>query len=190
MDAAGNLSDPSNTATATTPAASATLHVRARRPTRACRPAAATTNYATANLRADGGTNPAVESFLRFTVTGAPAGSVRSAKLRVYAYSGTVDGPAVYTTNPAWTETAVNWNNRPPRTSATTDDKGAIAANSWVEYDVTPFVTGQRHVQLRPGHDLERRRRHLLARGRHAAARAGRDDRRARHPEARRRRPT
>ena len=92
---------------------------------------------------------------------------MRSAKLRVYAYSGTVDGPAVYTTNPAWTETAVNWNNRPPRTSATTDDKGAIATNSWVEYDVTLLRDGQRHVQLRPRRHLQRRRRLLLARGRH-----------------------
>jgi hypothetical protein len=104
--------------------------------------AAATTNYATTNLRADGGTNPAVESVLRFTVTGAPAGSVRTAKLRVYAYTGTVDGPAVFTTNPAWTETAINWNNRPPHTSANTDDKGNVPANTWVEYDVTSFVTG------------------------------------------------
>ena len=97
---------------------------------------------ATSNLRIDGGTNPAVESLLRFTVNGVPAGSVRSAKLRIHAYSGTVDGPAVYTTEPAWSETAVNWNNRPPRTSATTDDKGAITTNSWVEYDVTQFVSG------------------------------------------------
>ena len=35
---------------------------------------ATTTNYATSNLRVDGGTNPAVESLLRFTVSGAPAG--------------------------------------------------------------------------------------------------------------------
>ena len=77
---------------ATTPAASATLTVSpgGRRARAAC---AATTNYAAGNLRVDGGTDPAVESFLRFTVTGVPAGSVRSAKLRVYAYSGTVDGP-------------------------------------------------------------------------------------------------
>ena len=36
----------------------------------------------------------------------------------------------------------INWNNRPARTSAATDDKGAIAANSWVEYDVTSLVGG------------------------------------------------
>ena len=140
LDGAGNVSDPSNSASATTPAASATFTFSPEADART-QASAATTNYATSNLRVDGGSNPAVESLLRFTVTGAPAGSIRSAKLRIYAYSGTVDGPAVFTTNPAWTETAVNWNNRPPRTSATTDDKGAIATNSWVEYDVTSFVT-------------------------------------------------
>ncbi len=141
VDAAGNASDPSNEATATTPAASA-LFTFAPDADARVQASAPTTNYATSSLRTDGANNPAVESFLRFTVTGAPAGSVRSAKLRVRAYTGTVDGPAVYATNPAWTETAINWNNRPPRTSTAHDDKGAIAANTWVEYDVTPLVSG------------------------------------------------
>ena len=48
----------------------------------------------------------------------------------------------MYTAGNSWTETTVNWNTRPPRTSGTTDDKGAIATNTWVEFDVTPFVTG------------------------------------------------
>ena len=74
---------------------------------------------------------------------------MQSAKLRVYAYNGTVDGPALYTTATSWSETTINWNTRPARTSAATDDKGAIPSNSWVEYDVTPFVTGERHLQLR-----------------------------------------
>ena len=79
---------------------------------------------------------------MRFTVTGAPAGSVQSAKLRLYNYNGTADGPAVYTTGTSWSETAVNWNTRPARTSAASGDKGAIPVNTWVEYDVTAFVTG------------------------------------------------
>ena len=67
---------------------------------------------------------------------------MQSAKLRLYNYNGTADGPAVYTTGTSWSETAINWNTRPARTSAATDDKGAIPVNTWVEYDVTPFVTG------------------------------------------------
>jgi hypothetical protein len=83
-----------------------------------------------------------VETYVRFTVTGA-SGTVQGAKLRVRSTSnGTVDGPAVYTSGTAWGETTVNWNTRPARTSAARDDKGAIPAETWVEYDVTPFVTG------------------------------------------------
>ena len=83
----------------------------------------------------------AADSFLRFTVAGV-AGSVQNAKLRIHAYTATADGPAVYTTSNSWAENTLTWNTRPLRTSAATDDKGAIASNTWVEYNVTPFVTG------------------------------------------------
>ena len=162
------------------------VHVRSGGRRARVRPAATGTNYATSNLRVDGGSNPAVESLLRFTVTGAPAGSVRSAKLRVYAYSGTVDGPAVFTTNPAWTETAVNWNNRPPRTSATTDDKGAIADQQLGRVRRDAFVTGNGTYSFglagtsTDGVDFYSREAAT------AAARAGRDDRRPRTPRSRR----
>ena len=70
------------------------------------------------------------------------SGTVQSAKLRVHAFTGTVDGPAVFATATGWSESAVTWITRPATTSAARDDKGSIAANSWVEYDVTPFVMG------------------------------------------------
>ena len=141
VDGAGHVSDASDTTTATTPAPSQVLTLSPEADARV-QASAATTNYATSFLRTDGGADPAVESLLRFTVSGVPGGAVQSAKLRLYATSGTVDGPAVFTTNPNWSETAVNWNTRPARTSGLTEDKGAIATNSWVEYDVTPFVAG------------------------------------------------
>jgi hypothetical protein len=143
LDAAQNISDPSNTATTTTPSAPSVLTLSPDADTRV-QQSAPTTNYATSTLGADFSTSTSnIESFLRFTVTGAPPGSVASAKLRLHTTSdGTADGPAVYTSGTSWTETALNWNSRPAVTSAATDDKGAIAANSWVEYDVTPFVTG------------------------------------------------
>jgi hypothetical protein len=144
LDAAANISDPSNTASATTPAAPPAPIVQTIAPEADTRvqQSNATTNYGTSYLRADGGTDPGVESFLRFTVTGVAPGTVQTAKLRVYAYSGTVDGPSVFTTSPSWDEMTVNWNTKPAPTSSATDKKGTIATNSWVEYDVTPFVTG------------------------------------------------
>jgi len=143
LDAAGNISDPSNTASATTPSAPTVLTLSPDADAKV-QQSSPTTNYATANLGADFSTGTSnIESFLRFTVSGVSAGSVLSAKLRVHSTSdGTADGPAVYTTGTTWSETTVNWDNRPAATSAATDDKGAIPANTWVEYDVTPFVTG------------------------------------------------
>ncbi len=142
IDAANNASDPSNTATATTAAAPTVITLSPEADAKVAA-SAPTTNYATANLRTDGGTNPIVDSFLRFTVTGVAPGTVQNAKLRIHSTSnGTVDGPAVYTSGTSWSETTINWNNRPARTSAATDDKGAIGGEVWVEYNVTPFVTG------------------------------------------------
>src|SRR5206468_3322963 len=96
LDAAGNESAPSNTATATTPglttltfAADADARVEEANPT---------LNYGTDTiLRADGGPDPDVESYLRFSVSGV-SGPVQSAKLRLWVTSSTADGPAVYTT--------------------------------------------------------------------------------------------
>jgi uncharacterized repeat protein (TIGR01451 family) len=98
-------------------------------------------NFATDPLATDGGTDPDVESLVRFAVAGI-TGPVQTAKLRVWATSATVDGPAAYGAENAWTETGVNWDNRPARTSAATDDVGAIGTGTWVEYDVQPLVVG------------------------------------------------
>jgi hypothetical protein len=69
-------------------------------------------------------------------------GVVQSAKLRVYATEATVNGPALYATNNGWTETGLTWNTRPTLMGGAIDNKGAIAGNTWVEYDVTSLVNG------------------------------------------------
>jgi hypothetical protein len=82
-----------------------------------------------------------MESYLRFRVTGV-SGFVQSAKLRLWVSSDTADGPAIHTTTSSWSETGITWSNRPARTSGATDDKGALATGTWVEYDVSSFVGG------------------------------------------------
>jgi calcineurin-like phosphoesterase family protein len=139
-DAAGNVSAPSNSAAVTTPTGSAALGFAPEADARV-QEANPSTNYGASYLRADGGSDPDVESHLRFSVSGI-SGAVQSAKLRVHAYTGTADGPAVYGTGNAWTETGVTWSSRPGRLGAATDDKGSIGTNTWVEYDVTPLVQG------------------------------------------------
>ncbi|MEO8285761.1 MAG: DNRLRE domain-containing protein [Chloroflexota bacterium] len=101
-----------------------------------------TRNFGTENyLRSNGGSEPLVESYMRFAVSGM-AGTVQSAKLRVYSYNGTNNGPAIYATSGGWTETGITWNNKPGRTSGAYDDKGALGSNTWVEFNITPLVTG------------------------------------------------
>jgi hypothetical protein len=102
-----------------------------------------TVNYGTYGtvLYVEGGADPDIESYVRFTVTGISS-AVTNAKLRVYITEGTSNGPAVYATSNTWTETGITWNNRPPRTSGAMDDKAALGTNSWVEYDVTPIISG------------------------------------------------
>jgi calcineurin-like phosphoesterase family protein len=93
-------------------------------------------------LQVDGASEPAVESFIRFTVTGT-SGTIQSARLRVYDTTNASDnGPAIYATGAAWTETEITWNNRPERTSEELDNKSSISTETWVEYDVTGAVTG------------------------------------------------
>ncbi len=99
-------------------------------------------NYGPASsLRVDGGSHPDVHSFVRFTISGL-SGAVTSAKLRLYATSATVDGPAVYATATDWSERGITWATRPAPVGAAGDDKGAVPKDTWVEFDVTPLVEG------------------------------------------------
>jgi hypothetical protein len=101
------------------------------------------TNYGNATtLQVDDTSDPDLESFIRFTVTGV-SGPVQNARVRLYATTnGTKNGPAIYATDPSWDEKDITWNRRPARTSEAVDNKDNINTNSWVEYDVTSLVTG------------------------------------------------
>ncbi len=101
-----------------------------------------TKNYATSYLRVDGAADPDIETYLRFDVSGIP-GRITSAKLRVYANSGSANGPAVYglsDNTTAWAENKITWANRPARGTVPLEDKGNVKRLTWVEYDVTARV--------------------------------------------------
>ena len=94
------------------------------------------------SLQADGAGDSEIESFIRFTVTEVP-GPIQNVRLRIYvADNGTENGPAVHATDSSWEESSITWSNRPGRTSEAVDNKERLGSNSWVEYDVTPLVTG------------------------------------------------
>jgi calcineurin-like phosphoesterase family protein len=103
-----------------------------------------TTNYGgDLELRVDGGTDPNVESYLRFDVTGA-TDTVRKATLRLWVPAGgsTANGPAVFRAPNTWTEGGLTWANRPGATGTALDNKAAIPEGAWVAYTVTAAVSG------------------------------------------------
>ncbi len=138
-DAAGNVSAPSNEATATTGTSVQRTFI-ALADARVAE-ASPTANYGTSYLRTDGGSDPDVESYLRFTV-GGTGGTVTSAKLRLWVRTGTADGPRVFAAPGGWTESAITWNTRPGVVGAVIADAGALPASTWMELDVTSLVTG------------------------------------------------
>jgi hypothetical protein len=86
-------------------------------------------------------TGQSFESYIRFTVSGV-SGPIQSVRLRVYSTTDNVeDGPRLYAADNAWTETEINWSNRPSRGSEV-GNQGLVRRYSWTEYDVTPVIQG------------------------------------------------
>jgi hypothetical protein len=99
-------------------------------------------NFGTSDtLRTDGSTTSGMRSYLRFNVA-CVSQSIQSAKLRVFAKTSTTNGPGVYTTGNSWSEDTITWNTRPSYDPTEIDDQGAVAANAWIEYDVSTVVKG------------------------------------------------
>jgi hypothetical protein len=102
-----------------------------------------TTNFGTINLRVDGGSDPDVQSYLRFEVSGV-TDTVSRATLRLWvpAGGGTGNGPAIFSAPNTWTEGGITWNTRPAPTGIPLDNKAAIPEGAWINYDVTAAVRG------------------------------------------------
>lgn len=133
---------PSETATSGAPGPTGSLLFAAAADARVMQDSPDENDGNGSTLHADGAGDSEIESFIRFTVTEIP-GPIQNARLRVYvADNGTENGPAVHATDNSWEESSITWNNRPGRTSDAVDNKERLGSNSWVEYDVTPLVTG------------------------------------------------
>src|SRR5207247_1858374 len=92
-------------------------------------------NYGTkTNLSVD--SSPVQESYLKFQLTGLTGNTITSAKLRLYVSdNGSVKGGSVAKmSNTSWTETGVNYNNRPTIDGATLATLGAVNIGSWYEF--------------------------------------------------------
>jgi hypothetical protein len=98
-------------------------------------------------LSAKGGSTSDYETVIRFKVEGIGE-NVTRARLYLFAYDGTVNGPVIYETSPSWRETGVTWNNRPGPSGGVVDNYGAVARRSWVAYDVIGAIDGNGYVSF------------------------------------------
>ena len=93
--------------------------------------------HATA-LRADG--SPQLEAYLKFSPFSEGL-AIRQARLELYAFDATTDGPRLYRASDDWTESSLTWNTRPGLLGGPLGNLGAISPNRRVSYDVTGVVT-------------------------------------------------
>ena len=149
VDAAGNVSPPSNEATVTTPA---TINVVQLTPTDDAyvEQGVPDANFGIASsLKAN--TNPLQNFLLRFDITGLSGQTVTSAKLRLYCTNGsTTSGGVFHLANGSnWSQGTITWNNAPPADPNTIATVGPVALGTWVEIDVTSVVSGDGVLSLR-----------------------------------------
>ena len=106
--------------------------------------ASPTSNYATNNqLQVVGGSSSAKQLFIRFNVSGLPAGAaVSAAKLRLYITNDSTSGGVFNAiTNTSWAEN-ITWNTKPGIDGPQVATLGAAALNSTVEVDLTSAIGG------------------------------------------------
>lgn len=116
LDAAGNASDPSAQASATVQAEPVTLNLSPDADAYV-NEGAPSTNYGSSVSLASRG-SLGYTSYLRFTLPEAAAGlEVKSARLRIRTtgetFAGSADSHTVRVADNSWTESTVNWGNRP-----------------------------------------------------------------------------
>ncbi|MCG3119067.1 MAG: hypothetical protein ALAOOOJD_01395 [bacterium] len=89
-----------------------------------------------------------LRSYLKFVVSGLTA-TVQSAKLRLRVTVASNSGGSVYTTSnnyrstsTPWLENGINATNAPNFTGSALGTVGSVTVGQWVEWDVTPALTG------------------------------------------------
>ena len=111
--------------------------------------ASPTKNYATATvLKLHSPVTAEYRPLVRFNVTGL-SGAPTKAVLRLWVTDASTNGGSWYKVANTWTETGVNWNNKPDVTGAPlAGTAGAATLGTWMEVDVTSAVTGNGQVSL------------------------------------------
>ncbi|WP_420644828.1 DUF7594 domain-containing protein [Candidatus Leptofilum sp.] len=98
-----------------------------------------TSNYGTATILGTDDT-PDILSFLKFDVSGLN-GSVNSATLRVFVTSGNAEFNVAQVADNSWTQASLTYNGA-PTVGAVINGSGAIITGTWIEIDVTSYISG------------------------------------------------
>jgi hypothetical protein len=148
VDGVGLTSNPSNTATVTTPVTPPTLTFTS----------AADAEIQSGNPTLNSGSSvqfvvdnsPVKNGLLKFNVTGVGTRTVLSAKLRLYCLDPSpFGGEFRRVANTSWSEGTVTWNTAPAADATILGSLGKVVANNWYEVDVTSLVTGDGTFSLR-----------------------------------------
>ena len=101
-----------------------------------------TKNYATATvLKLHSPTTAEYRPIVKFTLSGF-SGAPSSVKIRLFVTDASVDCGSWYKVDNGWTETGVNWNNKPVVGSSPAATVGACVTGTFVDVDVTSAITG------------------------------------------------
>ena len=84
---------------------------------------------------------PDIRSYLKFDVTGLD-GSVTSATLRVFVTSGNAAFDVAQVADNSWSQTSITYNTA-PTVGAVIDGSGTVVTGTWVEIDVTSYISGE-----------------------------------------------
>ncbi|MCB8949694.1 MAG: DNRLRE domain-containing protein [Ardenticatenaceae bacterium] len=98
-----------------------------------------TSNYGTATIL---GTDdaPNILSFLKFDVAGLD-GAVASATLRLFVSSGNAAFDTVEITDNSWSQNSITYSNA-PAAGTLINSSGTVVTGTWVEIDVTSYISG------------------------------------------------
>jgi len=101
-----------------------------------------TKNYATATvLKLHNPTSAEYRPIVKFTLSGF-SGVPTSVKIRLFVTDGSDNCGSWYKVDNGWTETGVNWNNKPAVGGSPAATVGACVTGNFVDVDVTSAITG------------------------------------------------
>jgi hypothetical protein len=98
-------------------------------------------------LQVRGGASTNIRSFLSFDMSAVP-GVITTATLRLHVHAAGTSATELYRATGGWSEATVTWSSQPELIGAIGKVGSGAGAGTWVEYDLTAAISGDRHITL------------------------------------------